>query len=116
MLLTAAMVPGLVATGASGRVDKPECKPRFAAGERVLVRNLQPQGHTRLPAYLRDKTGTIAMAHGVIAFPDTQAHGLGARPQHVYAVRFQAQDLWGASAGAQDTVLADLFDDYLAPA
>jgi nitrile hydratase len=49
-------------------------------------------------------------------FPDTNAQFLGENPQHVYAVRFSARELWGEQAKAQDTVYLALWDDYLEPA
>ena len=59
-----------------------------------------PTGHTRLPRYARGKTGKIDRDHGVYNFPDTNAHGLGPKRQHVYSVRFAAQELWGPQASA----------------
>ena len=38
-----------------------EAKPLFKIGDRVKVRNLHPEGHTRLPGYLRGKTGEIVL-------------------------------------------------------
>lgn len=35
-------------------------------------------------------------------FRDTNAHGQGHKPQHVYGVRFAARDLWGEQAAARD--------------
>jgi nitrile hydratase subunit beta len=87
--------------------------PRFKAGQKVRARNINPTGHTRLPRYARGKAGVIARDHGVYVFPDTRAHGLGDRRQHVYSVRFQARELWGTAAASQDVVHLDLFDDYL---
>jgi nitrile hydratase len=66
--------------------------------------------------YVRDRRGTVAIDHGVFIFPDTHAAGEGKKPQHVYAVRFAAQELWGADAPARDSVYVDLWDDYLEPA
>lgn len=115
MLLTPEIVPGLVATGASARVDA-KVAPRFRVGEKVRIRNLNPTGHTRLPRYVRGKVGIVEKDHGVFAFPDTHAHGLGEKPQHCYAVRFTARELWGGAASDRDTLVADLFDDYMDPA
>jgi nitrile hydratase len=36
----------------------------FAPGDRVRTRNIHPQGHTRLPRYVRDKVGTVELVHG----------------------------------------------------
>ena len=87
--------------------------PRFKVGERVRARNINPTGHTQLPRYARGKAGIVERDHGVFVFPDTNAHFLGEKPQHVYSVRFSAPDLWGDEAAPQDAVYLDLFDDYL---
>ena len=90
--------------------------PLFQAGQSVRTRNLNPLGHTRLPRYARGKRGMIHRDHGVFVFPDTNAHGLGEKPQHVYSVRFGARELWGEQAAPRDAVYLDLWDDYLEPA
>ena len=89
---------------------------RFQAGQRVRARNIHPVGHTRLPRYARGKFGTIDRDHGVFVLPDSNAHFLGEKPQHVYSVRFAARELWGAEAGEKDSVYVDMWDDYLEPA
>ena len=91
-------------------------EPRFKVGQRVLARNINPVGHTRLPRYARGKLGTIDRDHGVFVFPDTNAQFQGEKPQHVYSVRFAARELWGQQAAPQDSVYLDLWDDYLEPA
>jgi len=90
--------------------------PRFQMGQRVRARNMHPVGHTRLPRYVRAKLGTIDRDHGVFVFPDTNAHSLGEKPQHVYSVRFAARELWGDQAAPRDAVYVDMWDDYLEPA
>lgn len=114
MLLTPEIVPGLLAAGASARVDAPVA-PRFKVGDAIRVRNYNPVTHTRLPGYLRGKQGTVEKDYGVFAFPDTHAHGLAERPQHCYSVRFTARELWGDSAPPRDTLYVDVFDDYAEP-
>jgi len=89
--------------------------PRFQAGQRVRARNINPMGHTRLPRYARGRVGTIEHDHGVFVFSDTDAHGLGEKPQHVYSVRFLARDLWGEQAHVNDSLYVDLWDDHLEP-
>ena len=113
--LTADKVPGMLRSGgpASRQVPGPS---RFQVGQRVRARNINPTGHTRLPRYARGKTGIIRLDHGTYVFPDTNAHFLGEKPQHVYSVRFTAQELWGAQASPRDTVYVDMWDDYLDPA
>jgi len=113
--LTADKVLPLVARGqpASRNVA---LVPRFQLGQRVRARNIHPTGHTRLPRYTRGKLGTIDRDHGVFVFPDTNAHFLGEKPQHVYSVRFAASELWGDQAAPRDAVCVDMWDDYLEPA
>lgn len=112
MLLTPEIMPVVLATGASARVAS-HVPARFRVGDRVRVRHHDPLTHTRLPAYLRGKLGTVEKDHGVFAFPDTHAHGLGEQPQHCYSLRFGARELWGPAAPECDSLRADVFDDYL---
>jgi nitrile hydratase len=110
--LTAEMVPGLIGRGAPARRDVPMAA-RFKAGQLVRARNIHPTTHTRLPRYARSKRGSIMRDHGVFVFPDTHAHGLGEKLQHVYSVRFAARELWGAQASPRDSVYVDMWEDYL---
>jgi nitrile hydratase subunit beta len=110
--LTADKVPTVIAKGIPSSRDVPVAA-RFQVGQRVRARNMHPMGHTRLPRYARRATGTIHRNHGVFLFPDTNAHFLGEKPQHVYSVRFAARELWGEQAAAQDSVYVDMWDDYL---
>ena len=104
--------------GASGGVGKaPDtAAPRFAAGDRVRARNINPTGHTRLPRYVRGKIGAIESVHGGFVFPDTNAHGGGEDPQRLYTVVFTARELWGDYADPTLTVSVDAFEPYLEPA
>jgi nitrile hydratase subunit beta len=114
-LLRAADVPAaLRAPGA--RVDDADQPARFAPGDQVRARNINPPGHTRLPRYARGRQGVIDRGHGVWIFPDSNAAGQGKNPQHLYCVRFSARELWGPDASPRDAVFIDLFEDYLDPA
>jgi nitrile hydratase beta subunit len=114
-VLSVAEVAALVAPGARiSRSVLPHA--HFQVGRRVRARNMHPVGHTRLPRYVRGKLGTIELDYGVFVFPDTSAHGLGKKPQHVYSVRFAARELWGEQASRSDSVYVDMWDDYLEPA
>ena len=110
--VTSAMVPTLVTRRNSARRNV-SVAPRFKVGQRVRARNMHPTGHTRLPRYARGKQGVVARDHGVFLFPDTNAHQLGEKPQHVYSVRFAARELWGQQASPRDFVHIDMWDDYL---
>jgi nitrile hydratase subunit beta len=94
---------------------KTAASPRYQIGQRVRARNINPIGHTRLPRYVRGRTGVIEQPRCVQAFPDTSVYGRGENPQHVYSVRFAAHELWGESASARDAVYLDLWEDYIEP-
>ena len=111
-MLTPDLVAGIVATGATTRVDVGAVQ-RFKAGDEILVRNINPRGHTRLPKYLRGKRGVVERDHGVFIFPDTNAHRQGEKPQHVYSVRFSSVELWGREGSPKDSCIVDVFDDYM---
>lgn len=113
--LTREKAAQLVAKGVPATRDVP-VPAKFRAGQRVRALNANPLGHTRQPRYVRGRLGTIARDHGVFVFPDTNAHFLGEKPQHVYSVRFAARELWGNEAATQDCVYVDLWDDHLEPA
>jgi len=91
----------------------PTIRPSFTVRQRVRARNINPTGHTRMPRYVRGKTGVIVRDHGVYLFPDSNAHFHGEMRQHVYSVRFTATELWGDVASSRDSVHLDLWDDYL---
>jgi nitrile hydratase len=94
--------------------QRPRPSARFAVGSTVRVREDHPRGHTRVPRYVRGKTGRVLHVAPRFSFPDAAAHGLGHRAEHTYHVEFRAQDLW---PDADDgTVVVDLWDAYLEPA
>jgi nitrile hydratase beta subunit len=111
-VLTASDVGKVLLKGGPARLPD-DAPPRFKPGDRVVARNTQPAGHTRLPRYARGKRGVVDRDYGVFVFPDAHAMGLGKKPQHLYSVRFAAQELWGLEASPRDAVYADLWDDYL---
>lgn len=93
-----------------------QASPRFALGSAVRARNLHPPGHIRLPGYARGRRGTVVLQQGAWVLPDTNAHGRGECPEHVYAVRFEGRELWGEDAEPGSCVHLDLFESYLEPA
>jgi nitrile hydratase len=93
-----------------------EAAAAFAVGQKVVTRNHQPSGHTRLPAYGRCRRGVVVRVHPAMVFPDDHAHHRGENPQYLYTVRFEAKELWGDAAEAHTVVHIDLFESYLEPA
>jgi nitrile hydratase len=92
----------------------PAAAARFAPGDRVRVRRLHPEGHTRCPRYARGVAGTVTHVRGSDRLPDRATYGQPAEPEPVYAVAFRSDDLWGPQEGEPAfTVLLDLWDSYL---
>ncbi|SAL12492.1 nitrile hydratase subunit beta [Caballeronia telluris] len=96
-------------------VDRPARAPaRFAAGDPVRARQINPPTHTRLPRYCRGRRGEIVAVRGAHVFPDTHAIGAGEEPHWLYTVRFDAAELWGAQTSAA-SVCVDCWEPYLEP-
>ena len=88
-------------------------EPGFAIGERVRALNINPQGHTRLPRYVRVKIGQIKSVQGCHVFPDSNARGEGENPEWLYSIAFDAQELFGPDAEAGNVVMVDCWGAYL---
>jgi nitrile hydratase len=110
---------GVLAAGAAPAPQAPHKRPanlpapRFKAGDRVIARNMHPEGHTRLPRYARGKSGVVTSVKGPFLLPDANAHGNHDVWEYVYPVRFAARELWGAEASGRDSVSVDLWESYL---
>jgi nitrile hydratase len=100
------------APSAKGWLRTVDAPPAFATGERVRAKDISPAGHTRLPRYVRGHVGVVELVQPAAVLPDTNAHFQGENPQHVYSVRFDSGELWGA--GAEPFALTiELFESYL---
>ena len=111
LLAAEAVEPAL--TRRSSYVREFDKAPLFAPGDAVRARNINPDGHTRLPRYARGHVGVVVAAHGAHVFPDSNAHGKGEDPHPLYTVRFTARELWGEAANPRDSVSLDLWEPYL---
>lgn len=90
-----------------------DAKPKFALGDKVLIKDLPPTDHTRLPGYLRDKPGVVTTVYdGAYTYFCETADGLG-KPMPVYCVRFDPVDIWGEMAEGKAYVYADIFETYI---
>lgn len=99
----------------AGPREVAEREPAFDAGDRVVVRNDHPLGHTRAPRYARRATGVVQQHFGTYRLPDASAHGQSAA-HPMYNVRFDATELWGDRGNEADAVRLDLWEPYLEPA
>ena len=109
--LAAQAVPAALAAGSP--TSRPAAAPaRFAPGDAVRARMLNPTGHTRLPRYVRGRVGTVVSVHGAHVYPDTHARDGDPCPQWLYTVRFDARELWGADTTAS-CVHVDAWEPYL---
>jgi nitrile hydratase subunit beta len=104
-----------MASGGPGNLRTLDTPPAFAVGDAVRTRDLDPVGHTRLPRYVRRRTGTVTAIMPAQVFPDSAAHFLGEDPQHVYSVEFASDELWGPGAEPFGLTI-DLYEHYLEPA
>ena len=79
---------------------------RFRKGDRVRVLVEVRDGNPRTPHYLRGRTGTVVVRHGVVVNP------LDHRDPYppLYSVLFEV------SGQAPDELLADLHEEWLEPA
>jgi nitrile hydratase beta subunit len=110
---SAMMIPAILQKGGPAN-RKCDLKAGFQIGDKIRTRNINTEGHTRLPRYARGRAGEIIAVHGTHVFPDSSAHRLGDNPQWLYTVRFTAKELWGHNN--TDSVMLDLWEPYLDPA
>jgi nitrile hydratase subunit beta len=109
--LAAADVPN---TLTRGNYERPAPAPaKFAPGDRVRTRNINPPGHTRLPRYARGRSGVIESIRGCHVFPDTAATGRSDEAHWLYTVVFDSRELWGDGADPALKVSVDAWEPYL---
>ena len=95
-------------------IDQPAL---FKVGQKVRALNVHPQGHTRLPRYVRGHVGTVVSLHGGHIFPDQ--HTLRALPpftvavEWLYTVVFDGPTLWGDGSDPTVEVTVDACEPYL---
>ena len=86
--------------------------PIYSVGQIVRTQKYGISGHTRLPAYARNRQGDVIAYHGSHVLPDTNVNNVEA-PQHLYTIRFAAQELWGPDAAQNDFINIDAWESYL---
>ena len=90
-----------------------EAEPAFAVADQVVTKPSGWPGHTRLPRYVLGKRGVVELVHDAYVLPDSNHAGRGEYAQHVYAVRFEATELWGPAAEPGTSVTIDLWECHL---
>ena len=90
--------------------------PKYPVGSAVRITNVAADAHSRLPGYLRGRTGTVERVfEGDYAYFTHTGDGIG-DPMPIYIVEFDPADVWGPRAEAgPETLYAELFEVYLAP-
>ena len=68
-------------SGGAGNLRSRDTPHAFAVGDRVRVTGVGATGHTRLPRYVRARTGTVTALQPCQVFPDSAAHFAGEDPQ-----------------------------------
>jgi len=84
----------------------------FSIGEQVRVKNEFTSGHTRMPGYIRGKTGIVVAISPSYPFPDAAGHGMAESWEPTYDMRFRSEDLWPDSAD-KASVHVGVFQSYL---
>lgn len=86
--------------------------PRFAPGDQVRARSVDPAHHTRVPRYARGHVGEVVEVQGTWPLADERAQGITEpRVEPVYTVRFPAGELFGPPGG--HWVQVELWESYL---
>ncbi len=89
--------------------------PLFDIGRQVRARNIHPPAHTRLPRYVRGRCCTIDAHLGDWPVDDTPPAGQPHAIEPLYRVRFEARELWGDDAEANNALYIDMWQSYLEP-
>lgn len=98
--------------------------PRFAAGDRVRVKDDWPERrrlpsgapscHIRTPHYLRGREGRVERALGAFPNPEDLAFGRPAAARVLYHVLFEQPPIWREGEPG-DTLLVEIFEHWLEP-
>lgn len=81
----------------------------------MRVLDLPIDGHIRVPAYVRGKTGVVERYCGPYLNPEDLAFGRAAGPaSHLYQVEFLQQSLWQEyRGGLEDRLFIEIYEHWL---
>lgn len=88
---------------------------RFHVGDRVRGRTIYMTKHTRMPRYTFGRMGVVQRDRGVFNLPGSENLSANPNPQHVYLIRYDANELWGQESSPYDSLYIDMWEDYLEP-
>lgn len=81
----------------------------FKLGDRVRVKEANPDGNPRTPPYIRGKAGVVIALHGRI---DNPIDHRDVYPP-LYTVEFAVREVFGSDSA--DRLAVDIHDDWLDP-
>jgi nitrile hydratase len=84
---------------------------KFSIGQRVKIKAENPGDLKRVPPYIKGKIGVVQVARG--KFHNPRDHR-DERPP-IYSVLFRHDELFPSSGGS-DTIIVDVFEDWMMPA
>ena len=87
--------------------------PAYKVGDLVRMRCDSVPTHTRLPRFLRGRTGRIERYMGIFRFADAFAADR-AEHQHVYSVSFTGDEMWGEGCEENTSVQIEIYEPYIA--
>lgn len=88
--------------------------PIFKKGDVVTVRDVPSAMHTRLPGYLRTRSGVVDEVYPrPVLYTDSVPTDSVSSPQPVYRVKFKTRDLWPDIPDTDDVLYNDCFETYL---
>ena len=93
-------------------------RPRYVAGDRVIVLDHIHTGHMRTPRYVRGHIGEVVRVVGPMLNPEQLAYGFNGAPgKMLYRVGFRQTDLWPDYVGGpHDRLELELYEHWIAPA
>jgi nitrile hydratase len=83
---------------------------RFKPGDRVRVRQENPEGNPRTPVYIRGKQGVVSLVHGQMENP-LDHHDVY---PPMYTVAFKVGEVF--ANGSPESLHLELHEDWLEPA
>ena len=88
---------------------------RFSVGQSVCVLDLAKPGHIRIPAYVRERTGTVVQICGLFLNPEDLAVGdAGGRVVTCYRVEFRQTDLWADYPDdPDDSLVTEIYEHWM---